>query len=76
MLALIRHFVGVAKKDAARVLGSAQLTADGGAWAKRWRPPAVRDRRHQRNVFNYIVAHGPRGAAVWTFRDKPQTSKR
>lgn len=35
MLALIRHFVGIAKKDAARALSDAQLTAEGGAWAKR-----------------------------------------
>jgi hypothetical protein len=69
-LAIIRHFVGIAKKDSAQILSAMRLVGEGGVWAKRCRVLAIRERSHQLNVFDYIVAHGNRGAAVWTFRDK------
>lgn len=67
-LAIARHFVGIAKKDSARLLSDAEIITPGGVWGKRCHVLAIRDRQHQLNVFDYIVKHGPRGAAVWTFR--------
>ncbi|MBI5765080.1 MAG: hypothetical protein HZA51_16315 [Planctomycetes bacterium] len=68
-LALIRHYVGIAKKDSSRSLSDAGLLPQGGTWGKRCRALAVRDRTHQLNVFRYIQAHRDQGAVVWTFRD-------
>lgn len=69
ILAIIRHLVGIAKKDSAQALAAARLAGAGGIWAKRCRTLAIRDRAHQVNVFNYIVEHAQQAAAVWTFRD-------
>lgn len=69
MLALIRHFIGIAKKASALALARAGLAPYGGVWAKRCRALAIRDRAHQVKVFKYIVAHSQHGAAVWTFRN-------
>ncbi len=67
LIAIARHFVGIAKKDSATALSNRKLVARGGVWAKRCRLLPVRDRGHQVNVYGYIVEHARRGAAVWTF---------
>ena len=74
ILAVIRHLVGVAKKESALALSKAGHCEKGagGIWAKRCRALSVKDRAHQLNVYQYIVEHAQRGAAVWTFRDRPQ----
>jgi hypothetical protein len=75
-LAIIRHLVGVAKKDAARELVAAGLAPAGGVWAKRCRALAIKERDHQISVYRYIVAHGGRGAEVWTYRDGERSNER
>ena len=70
-----RHWVGRAKKNASHVVRQQGLRADkGGLWAKCSRPKAIRDRAHQLNTFYYIMDHGKRGAAVWTFRQKKKAN--
>jgi hypothetical protein len=65
------HWVGRAKKNASHVMRQRGLRQTvGGLWAKGSRAKPIRDRAHQINVFNYILSHAQRGAAVWTFRDK------
>ncbi len=39
-------------------------------WAKRCKTVPVRDRRHQLNVYNYILKHAEIGAWVWKWGDK------
>lgn len=68
-LALVRHLVGIAKKESARALCEKDLVRPGGVWAVRARCLPIHDRSHQINVYRYIVAHGDRKASVWTFRD-------
>lgn len=68
-LAVIRQFVGAAKRDSARELVAAQLASPGGVWAVRCRALPVEDRGHQLSVYRYIAGHGERGAAVWTIAD-------
>jgi hypothetical protein len=43
----------------------------GHLWAAGGKAVQIRDRRHQENVFRYIVNHKDEGAWVWTFRDPP-----
>lgn len=62
-----RWWIGRAKRRASLVLQGRKNSER--LWAARSRAEPIRDRSHQRNVFNYIVRHGERGAAVWTFRD-------
>ena len=68
-LGLVRHMVGMAKKDSARAVSDAGVVETGGIWAVRARCLPVKDRSHQVNVYRYIVGHGSRRAAVWTYRD-------
>jgi REP element-mobilizing transposase RayT len=63
----VRGRVGLAKKHASHVLRKSGL--EGGAWGKKNRPLPIRDRAHQVNVYNYIIAHGKKGACVWTFKE-------
>lgn len=42
---------------------------NGHLWASRSKAIPIRDRRHQLNVFNYILRHADEGAWVWSFRD-------
>lgn len=74
-IAIARHYVGIAKKDSARVLSDEKLVDSGGVWAVRVRCLPVRDRSHQLNVYRYIEDHANRGAAVWTFHDDLGTSQ-
>lgn len=46
----------------------------GRLWAKRSRAEPIADRRHQVNIFHYIVRHRTAGAWVWSFRDPPDTT--
>jgi hypothetical protein len=62
----VREAVGRAKKNASYALREHGLP--GAVWAKRCRPLPITDRRHQVDVFGYIVSHVERGACVWTFR--------
>lgn len=64
-----RHWVGRAKMHSSMLLRGHGLP--GGVWAVRSRALPIRDREHQINVFNYVVKHRGRNAAVWTFRDGP-----
>jgi hypothetical protein len=68
--AYIRHVVGLAKSRSSRALSTADLVPEGGAWAKRFKITAIRDREHQVRVFEYILDHGGRGAATWSFRSQ------
>jgi len=65
----VRHYVGIAKKQSAKALVSADLAQPGGVWAKRGKIVRITDRKHQVNVFHYILRHEQEGAAVWSFRD-------
>lgn len=60
-----RHWVGMAKKNAAFAVRAVEEGRAGGIWSKKSKCEPVRDRAHQVNVVRYIVAHGRRGAAVW-----------
>jgi hypothetical protein len=64
-----KHWVGRAKMHLSMILRDNGV--HGGVWAAGCRALPIRDRRHQLNVFNYIMKHRVRGAAVWTFRDVP-----
>lgn len=61
-------WIGRAKKHASHLLRQEGLREDsGGLWARRSGVDPIRDRGHQVNTFRYILAHGKKGAAVWTF---------
>ena len=63
-----RKWVGLAKKDSARLLSDAGFVEKGGVWAVRNRCVPITDRQHQLNTYHYIKQHANRGAAVWVFR--------
>ncbi|OAI48046.1 hypothetical protein AYO44_01185 [Planctomycetaceae bacterium SCGC AG-212-F19] len=64
-----REWMGIAKKH-----GWYELREHGWVgklWAKRGKELPIRDRRHQLNVYNYIMRHEREGAWVWSMmRDK------
>jgi REP element-mobilizing transposase RayT len=62
----VRHWVGLAKKEASLSMSAQGLT--GGLWAKRCKVEPIHDRAHQVNAFHYIERHANSGAWVWTFR--------
>ncbi len=67
-----RHWIGIAKTRSARALSDAGLVPRGGVWAVRCKCLPINDRPHQVTVFKYILKHGHKGAAVWSFdRVKP-----
>jgi len=66
----VRHYVGIAKKESAKRLAETELVERGGVWARRGKIVRIKDQRHQRNVFQYILDHADEGAAVWSFRDE------
>lgn len=68
--ALARHWVGLAKKHTTFVLHAAGW--EGLVWAKRSKETSVKDRKHQLNVFHYILRHAEQGAWTWSFRDSQQ----
>jgi hypothetical protein len=73
--AYIRHVVGLAKSRSARALSFHSFVPEGGTWAKRFKITPITDRAHQLNAFNYITDHAARGAALWTHKDPPPTSR-
>ena len=65
--ARVRHWVGLAKKHASHILGEFGLP--GRVWARKCRALPIRNRSHQVNTFEYILAHRQQGSCVLTFRD-------
>ena len=65
--ARVRHWVGLAKKHSSHVLREFGLP--GRIWARKCRALPIRDRSHQLNTFNYIIAHRKQSSCIWTFRD-------
>ena len=59
-----RHYVGIAKKRAARALSDARLVPPGGAFAKRCHVVPVADRSHQLEAVPYVRDHVKEGAAT------------
>jgi hypothetical protein len=63
-----RHWIGLAKKHTSHSVRQHGLrVAEGGLWAKRSRAQPIADRKHQLQVFRYILAHARRGARIWRF---------
>jgi hypothetical protein len=58
-----RHWMGLAKKHAWFEMRDAGW--NGKLWAKRGKVDRIRDRRHHRNCFAYIVRHFHQSAWVW-----------
>ena len=63
-----RFYVGIAKKESAKVLSSLGLAPPGGVWAKRGKIVPIADREHQIRVMRYIIEHQQENAAVWDFK--------
>ena len=63
-----RYYMGIAKERSSKSLVKEGLVAAGGAWAKRGKVKPIRDRKHQVNVFRYILDHLEEGGAVWCFK--------
>lgn len=71
-----RAFMGVAKKHVWFVLRDRGWAHK--VWGKRGKALPVRDRRHQLNVYRYIMDHEKEGAWVWTMlsrKEKKQAKK-
>jgi hypothetical protein len=68
----VRHWVGLAKKNASHILSEFGLP--GRVWAQKCRAAPIVDRSHQINTFEYILKHRDQGSCVWTFRDGPPKS--
>ncbi|MGA2583011.1 MAG: hypothetical protein ABSG31_07015 [Tepidisphaeraceae bacterium] len=63
-----REWIGRAKKHTSHSARQAGLREEkGGLWGKRCGVHPIRDRRHQLNVFGYILKHASQGAVVWRF---------
>jgi len=60
-----RHFIGIAKKDAARKVSDLKVVQPGGLWAKRSKADPIRDRAHQINTVWYILDHVDERGAIW-----------
>jgi len=60
-----RKWVGIAKKESARAISTANLGPSGGIWAVRCKVTPINDRDHQVTVARYIAKHAQRGAALW-----------
>jgi hypothetical protein len=66
-----RQWVGRAKMHTTFVLRGHGWVGE--LWAVRSKVIPVRDRRHQLNVFHYILDHAAEGAWVWDFRHHSQS---
>ncbi len=60
-------WIGFAKKHAWFELRA--MGWQGKLWGSRSKPEIVRDRRHQLNVYHYILRHESQGAWVWKWGD-------
>jgi REP element-mobilizing transposase RayT len=66
-----KHWIGRAKMNASMMMRGEK--AHSRLWASGCRTLPIKDRAHQKNVFNYILRHAEQGAAIWSFRDaKPE----
>jgi hypothetical protein len=63
----VRTEVGRIKKHAYHVVQGNEHT--GSLWETRSQVVPVKDRRHQVNVYNYVLRHANKGAWVWKFKD-------
>jgi hypothetical protein len=61
----VRDKVGRAKKNASHAMHDAGYLGE--IWGKRCSAVPVRDRKHQVNVFGYILDHAQKGAWIWSF---------
>jgi REP element-mobilizing transposase RayT len=68
-----RHWIGKAKRRASLAMQGYKKGER--LWALKFRALPVNDRRHQINVFEYILRHKQQGAVVWTFRELPAKEK-
>lgn len=64
-----RFFMGIAKERSAKKLAAVGLVAPGGVWAKRGKIVPITERKHQVNVYRYILKHVKEGAVVWSFKN-------
>jgi len=62
----VRIWMGLAKKHSA--FAAKAQGWRGKLWGKRGKEVAVRDRAHQLNVYDYILAHAKEGAWVWVWK--------
>ena len=62
-----RRWIGLAKKHAWFELHDSGWT--GKLWAKRQKFVPIRDRKHQLNVYDYILRHAEQGAYLWKYSD-------
>jgi hypothetical protein len=63
-----RHWSGLAKKHAWFVARESGWTTK--MWGKRGKQAPIKDRRHQLNVYRYIMNHAKEGAWVWCWKGK------
>ena len=71
-------------QQAKAIIGYAKLSASmriksslpGRVWARGCKPKPIRDEKHHRNTFNYILRHVNEGAWVWSFRDGPMEGRK
>lgn len=64
-----RHYLGIAKKESAKILAGERFVEPGGVWAKRGKVVPIANRAHQLCTFRYILDHVDEGAAVWSFKE-------
>jgi hypothetical protein len=62
-----RNIIGEAKKSAYFAMRNAGFPEK--LWAKRPKCDPIKDRRHQLNVYHYILRHEAEGAYVWKYSD-------
>jgi hypothetical protein len=60
-----RRVMGRANGRSARELSRCGERPEGGVWAVRCRPIAIKNREHQVNACGYIPVHAKKGAAVY-----------
>jgi hypothetical protein len=63
-----RHWSGLAKKHVWFIARDRGWV--GKMWGKRGKQIPVRDRRHQLNVYRYILDHAKEGACVWSWKKR------
>jgi len=63
---LAKRFIGTLKQSTSRAVGRIM---PGRIWADGGKPIRVRNRQHQRQLYQYIIDHHAERAWVWTYRD-------
>ena len=64
----VRHWTGLAKKHTTFEIR--KYGFEGKLWGVRCKVVPIHDRKHQINVFNYILRHRDEGAWVWRWVSK------